>query len=135
MGSNPVEAWNSLFQADICNCRQDVIELWISFIIHILSPLFMHESISYTFTYTFNISMGLLELTHNWPVYHFPRGILPYSLGGGVPLGSRKSYPRPNFANFVTLYQTKNTQLFLISVFVSDPVKRDPLLDQFSMIY
>ena len=23
----------------------------------------------------------------------YPGGVLPYSLGGGVPLGSRKSYP------------------------------------------
>ena len=55
-----------------------------------------------------------------------------------MPLGSRKSYPftRPNFANFVIVYvyQTKNAQLFLIQFSVSDPVKRDPILDQFSMI-
>ena len=50
-----------------------------------------------------------------------------------MPLGSRKSYPftRPNF---VTLFQTKNVQVFLISISVSDPGKRDPTLDQFSMI-
>ena len=40
--------------------------------------------------------------------------VLPYSLGGGVPLGSRKSYP--------------------LQSLVSDPVKRDPILYQFSMI-
>ena len=43
-----------------------------------------------------------------------------YSLGGGVLLESQKSYHllvRPNFANFVTLYQTTNAQLFLLSVF------------------
>ena len=40
-------------------------------------------------------------------------GVLPYSLGGGVPLGP---FVKPNFANFVTLYQTKNAQSFLISV-------------------
>ena len=32
----------------------------------------------------------------------------------GCAVGSRKSY---SFANFVTLYQTKNAQLFSISVF------------------
>ena len=65
-------------------------------------------------------------------------GYFPYCLGAGVPLGSRKPYPfntRVNFAN-VTLYQSKNAQLFLISIFYynfcprSDPVKRDPILDQ-----
>ena len=47
-------------------------------------------------------------------------GVLPYSLSGGVPLSSRKSYPYniPNFALFVTLYQTINAQLFLISIFL-----------------
>ena len=34
----------------------------------------------------------------------------------------------------MTLYQTKNAQLFLISVSCEQPVKRDPILDQFSMI-
>ena len=59
-----------------------------------------------------------------------------YSLGGGVPLGLRKSYPLlyQNFANFVTLYQTKNAQLFLISVLWAILLKCDPILDQFSMI-
>ena len=48
-----------------------------------------------------------------------PGGVLPYRLGGDLPLGSRKSYPLlDQIANFVTLYQTKNArQLFLISVF------------------
>ena len=53
-------------------------------------------------------------------IYAGGPGVLPYSLGGDVPLGLRKSYPLPvrvNFANFVTLYQSKNTQLFLISIF------------------
>ena len=47
------------------------------------------------------------------------QGILPYSLGGGVPLGSQIVLPftRLNFANFVTLHQSKNAQLFLISIF------------------
>ena len=33
----------------------------------------------------------------------------------------------------MTLYQTKNAQLFSISSFVSDPIKRDPILDQYSI--
>ena len=68
-------------------------------------------------------------------------GILPYSLGGCVPLGSRKSYPltRPNFANVLTLYQTKNTQLFLISVFCersrwTGPYTR-PIFYDYSTLY
>ena len=40
-------------------------------------------------------------------------------------------FTRPKF---VTLYQTKNAQFFLFQYFVSDPVKQDPILDQFSMI-
>ena len=65
-------------------------------------------------------------------------GYFSYCLGAGVPLGSRKPYPfntRVNFAN-VTLYRSKNALLFLISIFYynfcprSDPVKRDPILDQ-----
>ena len=56
------------------------------------------------------------------PVVSKPRRILPYSLGGGVPLaGFAKVLPfkitRLNFANFVNLYQSKNAQLFLISIF------------------
>ena len=48
-----------------------------------------------------------------------PGGVLPYSLGGGCAAGFAKVLPfnRPNFANFVTLYPTKNAQLFLISIF------------------
>ena len=34
-------------------------------------------------------------LLHLWPS-RYPRGILPFSLRGGVPLGSRKSYPPPD---------------------------------------
>ena len=48
-----------------------------------------------------------------------PRGrVLQYSLGGSAA-GFAKVLPftRLNFANFVTLYQTKNAQLFLISIF------------------
>ena len=67
-------------------------------------------------------------------------GVLPYSLGGGVPLGSRKSYPlldqifqflwpstRPKMLNYSCF-------LFLFQCFASDPVKRDPILDQISII-
>ena len=39
-------------------------------------------------------------------------------------------FTRPNSANFVTLYQTKTAQLFLISIFC----KWDSILEQFSMI-
>ena len=69
---------------------------------------------------------GSVPVTDSHPLYTICAGAvslggggLPYSLGVGVPLGSRKSYPftRTNFANFVTIYQTKNAQLFLISVF------------------
>ena len=53
-------------------------------------------------------------------------------------LGSRKSYLLPvrlNITNFVTLYQSKNAQLFLILIFCEhNPIKRDPILYQFSMI-
>ena len=63
----------------------------------------------------------------------YPQGrVHPYSLG---------PFTRLNFANVVILYQSKNIQLFLISIFcyynfcpLSDPVKRHPILDQFSMI-
>ena len=47
-------------------------------------------------------------------------GILPYSLGGGVPLGSWKSYPLlDQILQILWPYttQTKNAQLFLISIF------------------
>ena len=54
-----------------------------------------------------------------------PRGVLPYSLGGRVCHWVRES---------PTLYQTKNAQLFLISVFCGDPVKQNPIVDQFSVI-
>ena len=39
--------------------------------------------------------------------------------GGGCAAGFAKVLPftRPNFANFVTLYQIENAHLFLISVF------------------
>ena len=61
-------------------------------------------------------------------------GLLPYSLGGGGgAAGFAKVLPftRPNF---VTLYQTKNAHLFLISISCERSRKRDPILDQFSMI-
>ena len=68
-----------------------------------------------------------------------PPGVLPYSLGGGVPLGSRKSNPllcRPNFASFMTLQYTRLKMLNCsrFQSFANDPVKRDPILDQFSVI-
>ena len=48
-------------------------------------------------------------------------GVLPYSLGGSVLLGSRKSHPLLDQTvqelQCVTLYQTKRVQLFLISIF------------------
>ena len=28
--------------------------------------------------------------------FNAPGGVFPYSMGGGVPLGSRKSYPLPD---------------------------------------
>ena len=60
-------------------------------------------------------------------------GVLPYSLGGGVPLGSRKSYPLPDQILWpYTGLKMLNCSWF--QSFVSDPVKRDPILDQFSMI-
>ena len=63
-------------------------------------------------------------------------GVLPYSLGGGTcAAGFAKVQPftRSNFANFVTLYQTKlNCSCY--QSFVSDPVKRDSILDQFFII-
>ena len=63
-------------------------------------------------------------------------GVLPYSSGGGVPLGSRKSYPLLDQILQIlwpyTILKMLNCSWF--QSFVSDPVKRDPILDQFSMI-
>ena len=57
----------------------------------------------------------------------------PYSLGGGVLLGSRKSYPLLDQILWpYTRLKMLNCSWF--QSFVSDPVKRDPILDQFSMI-
>ena len=45
-------------------------------------------------------------------------GVLPCSLGGGVTLGSRSpTLCQTKFCKFVTLYQSKNAQLFLTSIF------------------
>ena len=46
-------------------------------------------------------------------------GGTPIQFGGGCAVGFAKVLPftRPNFANFVTLYQTKIAQLFLNSIF------------------
>ena len=68
-----------------------------------------------------------------WP--ELPR-ILPYSLGGGVPLGSRKSCPLLDQILQI-LWPSTRPKIFNYSwfqSFMSDPVKRDPILDQFSMI-
>ena len=61
----------------------------------------------------------------------FPGGT-PIEFGWGCAAGFSKVLPftRPNFANFLTLYQTKNAQLFLISIFC----EWDLILDEFSMI-
>ena len=75
-------------------------------------------------------SVPLLTCSVNRP------GGTPIWFGWGCADGFAKALPftRPNFANFVTLYQTKNAQLFLISVFCERSRKRDPILDQFPMI-
>ena len=55
--------------------------------------------------------------THTRTQTHTPGGT-PIYFGWGCAAGFEKVLPftRPNFANFVTPYQTKNAQLFLISV-------------------
>ena len=68
----------------------------------------------------------------------WPGGLLPYSLGKGCAAGFAKVLPiytRVDFANFVTLYQS-TFSIFCYYHFcpLSDPVKQDPILDQFSMI-
>ena len=62
-------------------------------------------------------------------------GLLPYSLGGGVPQDSRKSYP---LLDQILQILWPYTRLKMLNCswfqsFVSDPVKRDPTLDQFPM--
>ena len=59
-----------------------------------------------------------------------------YSLGGGVPLGSRNSYP---LLDQILQMLWPYTRLEMLSCswfqsFASDPVKRDPILVQFSII-
>ena len=64
------------------------------------------------------------------------RGVLPYHLGGGVPLGSRKSYPLQD-QTLQILWPSIRPKMLNCSwfqSFVSNPVKRDPILYQFSMI-
>ena len=65
-----------------------------------------------------------------------PGGVLPYSLGGDVPLGSWKSYPLLEQILQILWSYTRPKMLncFWFQSFVSDPVTRDPILDQFSMI-
>ena len=63
-------------------------------------------------------------------------GVLPYSLGQDVPLGSQKSYP---LLDQILQILWPYTRLKLLNCswfqsFVSDPIKWDPILDQFSMI-
>ena len=60
-------------------------------------------------------------------------GVLPYSLGGGVPLGLRKSYP---LLDQILQFSTRPKMLNCswLQSFVSHPIKQDPILDQFSMI-
>ena len=63
-------------------------------------------------------------------------GVLPYSLSGGVPLGSRKPYPLLDQI-LQMLWPYTRLKMFNCSwfqSFVSDPIKRDPILDQFSVI-
>ena len=67
-----------------------------------------------------------------------PGWVLPYCLHGcGCAAGFAKVLPftRVNFTNFVTLYQS-TLSIFCYYKFspLSDPVKQDPILDQFSMI-
>ena len=60
-------------------------------------------------------------------------GVLPHSLGGGVPLGSQKSYPLLD----QILWPSTTPKILNYSwfqSFVSNPVKQDPILDQFSTI-
>ena len=58
--------------------------------------------------------------------------MLLYSLGGSVPLGSRKSYPL--LATFCDPFPDQKCSIILDFSLVSDPVERDHILDQFSMI-
>ena len=65
-----------------------------------------------------------------------PLGVLPYSLGGGVPLGLRKSNP---LLDQILQILWPYTRLKMLNCswfqsFVSDPIKQDPILDQISII-
>ena len=73
----------------------------------------MSQAIEEALFYSFNIIIASTYM-------NAAQEVVSYILGGGVPLGSWKLYPllsRPKFASFVTLFQSKNTQLFLILVF------------------
>ena len=63
-------------------------------------------------------------------------GVLPYSLGGDVSLCSRKYYPLlDQILQILWLYTRLNMlNCSCFQSFVSDPVKRDLILDQFCMI-
>ena len=69
----------------------------------------------------------------NWPdICHFFR--FRFQRGGAAGFAKVLPSTRVNFANFVNLYQSKNAQLFLISILcyysfcpLSDPVKWDPI--------
>ena len=67
---------------------------------------------------------------------HIGGGVLPYSLGRGVPLGSRKSNP---LLDQILQILWPYTRLKMLNCswfqsFVRDPIKWDPIPDQFSMI-
>ena len=83
-----------------------------------------------------------LELLQYWSkLFAFwlfqDRGVLPYSLGGGVPLGLRKSYPLLDqiFQLCDPLPDQKCSTILDFSLLWGNPVKRDPIaiLVQFSM--
>ena len=66
-----------------------------------------------------------------------PPGGTPYSLVGGVPLGSRKSYPLlvEQILQILWPYTRLKTLTYSwFQSFVSNLVKRNPILDHFSMI-
>ena len=88
----------------------------------------------------FSATKGHTRLAVLFPNGCAPRGwgpgVLSYSLGGGVPLGSQNSY---SLLDQILQILWPYTRLKILNCswfqsFVSDPVKRDPILDQFSMI-
>ena len=84
----------------------------------------------YSDTYSCMIPPPPGKKTHHWSTVP---GVLPYNLGGGVPLGSQKSYPLLDQI-LQTLWPYTRLkvfiQLFLISIFC----EWSRILDQFSMI-